>query len=116
MFIMASYFYLYIRWKEHLQHFWGKKDLKVTNEADQKVADFLDVTLGLNTGRHMPCIKPNNKPKHVLKNSIHPPCEIKNIPLSINNKLSELSSDNAAFNSAAPVYQKALEKVDAYTN
>ena len=84
--------------------------MKVTTEANQKVADFLDVTLSLNMGRQMPCIKANDKPKHVHKNSMHPPCEIKNISLSINNKLSELSSDNAAFSSAAPVYSKGLKR------
>ena len=38
------------------------------------------------------------------------PCIIKNIPGAINKRLSEISSDEKAFNEAAPPYQEALRK------
>ena len=35
-------------------------DLRVTIEVNKKVVNFLDVTLNLNPGQHMPYMKPNN--------------------------------------------------------
>ena len=42
--------------------------------------------------------------------SNHPPNIIRNIPEAINKRLSEISSDEDAFNEAAPPYQEALRK------
>lgn len=36
--------------------------------------------------------------------------EIENIPEAVNKRLSEISSDEEAFNEAAPPYQEALRK------
>ena len=42
--------------------------------------------------------------------SNHPPSIIRNIPESVNRKLSEISSDEAVFNEAVTPYQEALYK------
>ena len=42
--------------------------------------------------------------------SNHPPCITKNIPDSVNKRLSALSSDQDMFESGAPTYQEALKK------
>ena len=55
-------------------------------------------------------MKPNNTPLYVHKESNHPPNIIKNIPESINKRLSAISSNEAVFNEAAPKYQEALSK------
>ena len=96
--------------KKNICKIFGKYDLKVTIEANKKVIDFLDVTLDLNTGKHKPYNKPNNIPQYVHKDSNHPPCIIKNIPININKRLSELSSDHHIFEQAKGVYQDALIK------
>ena len=57
----------------------------------------------------MPYTKPNNTPLYIHSKSNHPPVIIKNLPESINKRLSDISSDEEAFNRAAPTYQKALE-------
>ena len=44
--------------------------------------------------------------------SNHPPSIIKNIPESINRRLSTISSTPAAFTDSAPAYQKALDNSD----
>ncbi|KAJ8031645.1 hypothetical protein HOLleu_24901 [Holothuria leucospilota] len=44
------------------------------------------------------------------KLSNHPPLIIKNIPESINRRLSNISSDENTFNTSAPLYQEALHK------
>ena len=84
-------------------------DLRVTIEVNKKVVNFLDVTLNLNSGQHMPYMKPNNVLQYVNTKSNHPPAVIKNIPEGINKRLSEISSSEEVFNKAAPVYQKALD-------
>jgi hypothetical protein len=56
-----------------------------------------------------PYMKPNNTPLYVNKNSNHPPNITKNIPESINRRLSTISSDESSFYKAAPDYQQALE-------
>ena len=67
--------------KKNICKIFSKYDLKVTIEANKKFVDFTDITLNLNTGRHMPYAKPNNKPHYIHKNSSHPPSIIKNMPL-----------------------------------
>ena len=63
----------------------------------------------LTNGKYMPYAKPNNTPLYIHSKSNHPPVIIKNLPESINNRLSDISSNEEAFNRSAPTYQKALE-------
>ena len=51
-----------------------------------------------------------NIPLYVRGKSTHPPSILKNIPQSINKRLSEISSDKEYFDSAKQVYQEALDK------
>ena len=52
-------------------------------------------------------------PQYIHSKSNHPPGILKNIPESINKRLSEISSDEGSFNKAAPQYtNKASIKVD----
>ena len=57
----------------------------------------------------MPYAKPNNTPLYIHSKSNHPPVIIRNLPESVNKRLSDISSDEDVFNRAAPVYQKALK-------
>ena len=66
----------------------------------------LDVT----TERFKPYSKPATTPLYVHSNSNHPPNITRNIPEGINKRLSEISSDEDAFNEAAPLHQEALRK------
>ena len=43
-------------------------------------------------------------------NSNHPSCITRNIPLAVNKRLSEISSNERIFTKAAPPYQEALDK------
>ena len=53
-------------------------------------------------------MKPNNPLLYVHKESNHPPSILKNIPESVNKRLSELSKNEILFNEAAKDYQTAL--------
>ena len=83
---------------------------KITIEAYKKIVNFLDVTLNLTTGKYQPYSKPNNTPLYVNSKSNHPRSVLRNIPLSINKQLTEISSDQDSFEQASPSYQQALVK------
>ena len=55
--------------------------------ANQKTANFLDVTFDLNKGTCKPYAKPNNEHFYIHKDSNHPPPILRNIPLAINKRL-----------------------------
>ena len=97
--------------KKKICEIYRKQGLSLTVEnVNKKVVQFLDVELDLEKDRFKPYIKENDVPLYVHSNSNHPPTIIKNIPASINKRLSALSSDEEMFMSVAPKYQEALDK------
>ena len=55
-------------------------------------------------------MKPNDIPLYVDKNSNHPPGILKNIPKSVNNRLSKISANQEVFMQACTPFQEALKK------
>ena len=84
--------------------------LTITLETNVKNVNFLDINLDLSTGIYRPYIKPNDKPVYVHKLSNHPPGILKNIPHSVNRRLSSISANEEVFRSAIPPYQEALNR------
>ena len=82
--------------------------LKITAESNLHVVNFLDVTFDLSTGKYKPYRKPNDDPLYINKHSNHPPSILRQLPTSINKRISTLSSDKQTFEDAAPAYQNAL--------
>ena len=82
--------------------------LSNTTETNLKILNFLDITLNLNTGTHKPYNKPNNNPLYIIINSHHPTNPIKNIPESIQKRISKLSITNRVFNNSKDLYNNAL--------
>ena len=93
--------------KKKIQKVFLDNGLKIS--VNLLVIDFLDVTLDLRMGTYKPYAKPNNVPLYVNAKSNHPPAVLKNIPLAVNKRLSEISSTEEIFNNAAPIYQKSLK-------
>ena len=79
--------------------------LKKTAQVKHQNVNFLDITLNLNNGNFSPYRKPNNEPQYVNSRSNHPPSIIKQIPKSINKRL---SSRQRAFDACKPFYEHAL--------
>ena len=102
--------------KKEICKIFEENKLNIIIEANKKIIDFLDITMDLRTGVHKPFMKPNNIPLYVHNKSNHPPNIIKNIPESINRRLSNISSNEKIFQKAIPPYQDALKKVDITTN
>ena len=75
-----------------------KDILEVTIETNQKIVNFLDITMNLEEGNFKPYIKPKTTPLYIDSQSNHPPSTIKNLPASINKRLSSILSIKVEFN------------------
>ena len=68
------------------------------------------LTLNLKEGSYQPYQKPSNNPLFIDSHSNHPPSIIKQIPLSVSKRISEISSAQRAFSIAAPLHENALNQ------
>ena len=71
--------------------------------------DFLDVTFKLKIESYQSFRKPNNELKYIEINSNHPPQIMKQLPKSIEKRLSEISPFKEIFDNSKP-YKKALQE------
>ena len=74
-----------------------------------KTVDFLEVRFDLVNNTYQSCRKQNNEPVYIHKQSNHPPNILKELPKSINKRISDISCDEHVFNNAKETYEKALE-------
>ena len=84
--------------------------LSITTKTNLKVVQFLDIELDLINDTYRPYRKPNDNPMYINVSSNHPPSIIKQIPESINRRLSSLSSSREVFLNNIQPYQEALKK------
>ena len=96
--------------KKHFQNIFRKNNLNIIVKCNLKIVDYLDVTLNLSDGSYKPFHKPNSEINYIHRESNHPPNIIKQLPLSVESRLSKLSSDENVFTQAASVYQEALKR------
>ena len=75
-----------------------------------KIVNYLDVTLNLNTGSYRPYKKPNEEINYIYVNSDHHPSILKQLPKSIEKRLSSLSSSKEIFEETASYYDQYLSK------
>lgn len=92
--------------KKQITEIFKSNDLKIKIEANKKVVNFLDVTFNLTNGTYKPYMKTNNKLLYVHKQSNHPPSLIKNIPLNINKRLTNIIIKGKAIESLDPCVTK----------
>ena len=88
--------------KDIIRTFRENFGLKITITPNLKIVNFLDVTFNRCTGRYQPYKKQNDTPIYINVNSNHHPNIIKGLPDSISQRISNISSDKATFNNAAP--------------
>ena len=72
--------------------------------------DYLDLTFNLTDSCYRPFNKTNNEINYIHKQSNHPLSIMKQLPLSVERRLSKLSSNEKIFNDSIPIYQEALTK------
>ena len=95
--------------KKNIQKILKEHGLDIIIQCHVKIVNYLDVTFNLNDGTCKPYTKPNIEIKYIHKNSNHPPSVIRQIPLSIESRLSTLSFNEKIFQEAVPPYQNALQ-------
>lgn len=96
--------------KKEVSNVFKSNGLKITIDANKKIVHFLDVTFDLTNGSYKPYMKPNNKLSYVHRQSNHPPALLKNIPLNINKRLTNISSSKEVFDESIAPYQQALKE------
>ena len=85
-------------------------DPELTIQCNRKVVNFLDVTLNLENPTYRPYLK-DNKIIYVNTESDHPPSTFKQLPKSIELRLSQLLANEEIFKkSVTPNETKALTK------
>ena len=77
-------------------------------QCNLKILNYLDVTLNPNDGSYDPYRKPNEETHYIHVDSDHPPSIIKQLPLSIESRLSNLSSSEEIFQESVSYYEKCL--------
>ena len=85
-----------------------KQGLNISISTNQKICDFLDVTLNLTDGTHYPYRKPNNETLYIDTNSNYPPAIIKHLPAAIGRRISDISASKELFNKAKPHHESTL--------
>ena len=97
--------------KKDFQDKFCNNNLNIIVKCNLKIVDYLDVTLNLSDGLDKLFHKPNSEINYIHRESNHPPSIIKQSPLSVESRLSKLSSDENVFIQAVSVYQEALKRV-----
>ena len=82
----------------------------ITIQCNLKTVDFLRVTFDLGKNVYKPFRKENNKPIYLNKHSNHPPSILKQLPKSIEKRISETSSNKGIFDESIKLYKNALKE------
>ena len=93
-----------------MQRLFKEYDLEIIAESNQKIVNYLDVTLNLKDGTFRPYHKPGDQMQYIHTESNHPPNIIKHIPASIETRLSNLSFTEAIFKESTTYYENNLRQ------
>ena len=96
--------------KKEFQQLIMQHGLKLIIKCNLKILDFLDVTLNLTDCTYKPYHKPNDEICYIHKESTHQPSITKQLTVSIETRLSKISSSGKVFNESVSIYQEALDK------
>ena len=96
--------------KKEFEKLFQQHGLKLIVKCNLNIVDFFDVTLNLSDSTYKPYHKPNDEIFYIHKESNHPPSITKQLPVSIETRLSKLSSNEKVVNESVSIYQEALDK------
>ena len=95
---------------EHIVRIFKKYNLSLTIEANLKQVNFLDVTLDLANDCYKAFCKVNHTPEYVHTDSNHPPSVLKQIPVTVEKRISNLCLSQEMFDECKGTYQDALHR------
>ena len=93
--------------KDMIKTFQENSGLKIPITKNLKAVNFLAITFNFWTRKYQPYKKLNDTPTYISANSNQLP-NIKALPNNISKRISNISSDKATFNNAAPSYNDVL--------
>ena len=93
--------------KKTSQKMFKNKCLDITN-CNMKIVNYLDVTLNLNNGSYRPYKKPTEETNYIHVNCDHPSSILKQLPMSIEKRLSSSSPSKEIFEETAPCHEQYL--------
>ena len=98
------------RIKKFIQKTFKDEGLDIIIQCNMKIVNYLDITLNLSTGTTAPYRKPDDETNYIHADSDHPPNIIRQLPISVEKRLSTLSSSESIFDEAKQYYQEALRR------
>ena len=87
-----------------------KAGFKIKIKTNLHIVDFLDITFNLLDGTYTPYKKPNDLLLYVNTSSNHPSQIVKQLLISISNRLSNNSLNKQVFDMSKGEYEKALRE------
>ena len=96
--------------KTKLQRLLKEYNLEIAAESNQKIVNYLGITLNLKDGAFRPDHKPGDQMQYIHTESNHPPNNIKHIPASIAMHLSNLYSTETIFKELTTHYKNNLRQ------
>ena len=96
--------------KKDFQKIFKEKGLDIVIVCNRKSVHYLDSTFNLSNGSYKPYHKPDDETSYIHVESDHPPSIIKQLPASVERRISDLSSTEEIFNQSKRHYQEALDK------
>ena len=93
--------------KKTSQKMFKNKCLDIIN-CNMKIVNYLDVTLNLNNGSYRPYKKPTEETNYIHVNCDHPSSILKQLPMSIEKRLSSSSPSKEIFEETAPCHEQYL--------
>ena len=81
---------------------------KIEISSNNKIVNFLDVTLDLSNNTYKPFIKMDQSPSYINVNSNHPKAIIKQVPKAVNLRIRNLSVNEEIFRKGNKMYIDAL--------
>ena len=96
--------------RKEFHQLFKENGLSLEIKCNLKTVNYLDITLDLNTGTYKPYRKPNDQTLYIHAQSNHPANILKQLPISVETRLSNLSSNSEIFHEASKHYQNILSQ------
>ena len=82
---------------------------KIEVSSNNKIVNFLDVTLDLSNNSYKPFLKTDQYPSYINVNSNHPKTIIKQVPKVVKLRIRNLSTNEKIFQESSKIYMDALK-------
>ena len=94
--------------RKEFHQLFKENGLSLETECNLETVNCLDIILDLNTGTYKPYRKPNEETLYIYAKSNHPANILKRLLISIETRLSNLSSNSEICHEASKHYQNIL--------